>query len=271
MICMNKKAKILLIDDEQVVLDAVSKIASLERWEVDAVLNVQDGLNKLSSNKYELILSDIMMPDKDGFQLLEELYSMQVKVPVIMITGFSTVENAVKSLYNGAIDFIPKPFTYEEITSSICRGLEYYKIQNKAMEAEKNRKDESIIFVPCPAKYNRLGYMSWMNLENEGSARIGVTNLFIVTIGDIAKIDLLEIDDLMIQGNSCAKFETDNNLIHTCLAPLGGRIVERNERVIADPSLLEKDPFFEGWLFRIIPSDIEFDMKFLIACSSDRI
>jgi DNA-binding NtrC family response regulator len=120
---MNKKAKILLIDDEQVVLDAVSKIASLERWEVDAVLNVQDGLNKLSSNKYELILSDIMMPDKDGFQLLEALYSMQINIPVIMITGYSTVENAVKSLYNGAIDFIPKPFTYEEITSSICRGL----------------------------------------------------------------------------------------------------------------------------------------------------
>ncbi len=123
---MNKKAKILLIDDEQVILDAVSKIASLERWEVDTVLNVQDGLNKLSSNKYELILSDIMMPDKDGFQLLEALYSKQINIPVIMITGFSTVENAVKSLYNGAIDFIPKPFTYEEITSSICRGLELW-------------------------------------------------------------------------------------------------------------------------------------------------
>ncbi len=68
----------------------------------------------------------------------------------------------------------------------------------------------------------------------------------------------------MIQGSSCAKFETDDNLIHTCLAPLGGRIVERNEKIIADPSLLEKDPFFEGWLYRIIPSDIEFDMKFLI-------
>jgi len=268
---VNKKAKILLIDDEQVILDAVSKIASLERWEVDTVMNVEDGLDKLIRNKYELILSDIMMPDKDGFQLLEALYSEQNNIPVIMITGYSTVENAVKSLYNGAIDFIPKPFTYEEITSSICRGLEYREIQKRVAEAEKSGKDESIIFVTCPAKYNRLGYMSWMNLEYEGSARIGATNLFLETIGDISKIDLLENDDLLIQGTTCTKFETEDNLTHNCLAPLGGRIVERNEKIISDPSLLEKDPFFEGWLYRIIPSDIEYDMKYLIPCSSDRI
>ncbi len=267
---MNKKAKILLIDDEQVILDAVSRIASLERWDVDSVLNVQDGLDKLTSNNYELIVCDIMLPDKDGFQFLEELYAKQINIPVIMITGYSTVENAVKSLYNGAIDFIPKPFTYEEIASSICRGLEYNKIQKKVAEAERTGKDESIIFVSCPAQYNRLGYMSWMNLESEGSARIGVTNLFLETIDDITKIDLLEIDETLIQGNSCAKFETDDNLIHTCLAPLGGRIVERNEKLISYPSLLEKDPFFEGWLYRIIPSDIEYDMKYLIPCSSDR-
>jgi DNA-binding NtrC family response regulator len=268
---MNKKTKILLIDDEQLILDAVSRIASLERWDVDSVLNVKSALDKINSNNYKLIVSDIMLPDKDGFQLLEELYTKQINIPVIMITGYSTVENAVKSLYNGAIDFIPKPFTYEEFTSSICRGLEYSKIQERVAEADKTGKDESIIFVSCPAKYKRLGYMSWMELESEGSARIGVTNLFLETIADVIKIDLLEVDNILIQGNSCAMFETDDNLIHTCLAPLGGRILERNEKLISDPSLIEKDPFFEGWLYRIIPTDIEFDMKYLVACSSDRI
>lgn len=267
---MNEKAKILLIDDEQVILDAVSKIASLERWEVDTSKSVEDALNKLSEKKYELILCDIMMPDKDGFQLLETVLSRQINIPVIMITGYSTVENAVKSLYNGAIDFLPKPFTYEEISSSICRGLEYGKIQKKIAKSRKNGKDDSIIFVGCPAKYNRLSYMSWVDIENEGSAKIGVTNLFLVTIEDITKINLLETDNLLIQGNSCATFETEDNLVHNCLAPLGGRIIERNEKIISDPSLLQKDPFFEGWLYRIIPSDIKYDMKYLIPCSSDR-
>jgi DNA-binding NtrC family response regulator len=135
---MKKDTIILIIDDEQVILDAVTKIALSEGWEVDAVLNVKDGLNKLKINKYSLILSDIMMPEMDGFQLLEELYVKQIDIPVIMITGYSTVENAVKSLYKGAIDFIPKPFTIDELVSTMYRGLEYRNIQKKFRESEQN-------------------------------------------------------------------------------------------------------------------------------------
>ena len=268
---MANEEKIIIIDDEQVILDAVSKIASLERWKVDVALNAQDGLKKLSSNQYSLILSDIMMPEMDGFQLLEELYNRHIDIPVIMITGYSTVENAVKSLHKGAIDFIPKPFTFDEIASSINRGLKYRNIQVRLEDAEKSGTNESVIYVSCPPKYKQLGYMSWMNLEYEGAAIVGVTDFFLETIEVTLMVELLEVDELLIQGNSCAKFETNDGLIHTCLAPLGGRIVERNERILANPSLLEKDPFFEGWLYRIIPSDIEYDIKFLNPCSSDRI
>ncbi len=268
---MANEEKIIIIDDEQVILDAVSKIASLERWKVDVALNAKEGLKKLSSNQYSLILSDIMMPEMDGFQLLEELYNRHIDIPVIMITGYSTVENAVKSLHKGAIDFIPKPFTFEEITSSINRGLKYRNIQVRLEDAEKSGTNESVIYVPCPPKYKQLGYMSWMNLEYEGAAVVGVTDFFLETIEDTLMVELLEVDEVLIQGNSCAKFETNDSLIHTCLAPLVGRIVERNERILVDPSLLEKDPFFEGWLYRIIPSDIEYDMKYLNPCSSDRI
>jgi CheY-like chemotaxis protein/glycine cleavage system H lipoate-binding protein len=268
---MANEEKIIIIDDEQVILDALSKVASLERWKVDVALNAKEGLNRLSINQYSLILSDIMMPEMDGFQLLEELYNRHIDIPVIMITGYSTVENAVKSLHKGAIDFIPKPFTFEEITSSINRGLKYRNIQVRLEDAEKSGTNESVIYVPCPPKYKQLGYMSWMNLEYEGAAVVGVTDLFLETIEDTLKVELMEVDEILIQGNSCAKFETNDSLIHTCLAPLGGRIVEINERILVDPSLLEKDPFFEGWLYRIIPSDIEYDMKYLSPCSSDRI
>ncbi|RKZ00106.1 MAG: hypothetical protein DRQ13_01065 [Ignavibacteriae bacterium] len=268
---MANEEKIIIIDDEQVILDAVSKIASLERWNVDVALNAKEGLNKLSSNQYSLILSDIMMPEMDGFKLLEELYNRHIDIPVIMITGYSTVENAVKSLHKGAIDFIPKPFTFEEIASSINRGLNYRNIKVKFEEAEKCSTNDSVIYVPCPPKYKRMGYMSWVNLEYEGAAVVGVTDLFLETIEDTLMVELMEVDELLIQGSSCAKFETNDGLIHTCLAPLGGRIVERNERIFTNPSLLEKDPFFEGWLYRIIPSDIEYDMKYLNACSSDRV
>ncbi len=268
---MNRNTKILLIDDEQVILDAVKKIASLERWDVDTALNVNEGLLKVNSSKYDLILCDIMMPEKDGFYFIEKLNTSKVTTPVIMITGYSTVENAVRSLFHGAIDFIPKPFTYEEITSSICRGLEFGKIQKQIEQAKNKRTNDSLIFVTCPAKYFRLGYMSWMNLEKEGSATVGVTDLFLKTIDSISKIELLETDDIVVQGAAYIKFATYDNLFHSCLSPLGGRIVERNEKITNDPDLLLKDPFFEGWIYRIIPSDIEYDMKYLVHCSSDRV
>jgi len=267
---MQDKEKILIIDDEKVILEAVSKIALAEGLKADSASNAKAALDKLRHNAYSVILCDIMMPEMDGFQLLDELFNRKIKIPVIMITGYSTVENAVKSLAKGAIDFIPKPFTFEELTSSISRGIKYNEIQNKIENANANEEANQIVYVPCPAKYKRLSQISWMNLEYEGAAVIGVSDLFLETINAITKIELMEIDDIIIQGNSCAKFETDDGLIHNCLAPIGGRIVERNEKVFSNPTLLEKDPYFEGWLYRLIPSDIEYDTKYLIPCSSDR-
>ena len=266
---MTYKDKILIIDDEQVILDAVTKIVSSENLEVDSATNAADALDKLSHKKYSLILCDIMMPEMDGFQLLDELYNRKNKTPVVMITGYSTVENAVNSLSKGAIDFIPKPFTFEEISSSISRGLKFNRIALKLEKAKKNGSDETVVFVSCPLKYKRLGHISWMNLESEGLAVIGVSDLYLETISDVKKIELSEVEDIIIQGNSCSKFETSDGLIHTCLAPLGGRIIERNEKLLSEPTLLEKDPYFQGWLYKIIPSDIEYEMKYLIAGGSD--
>ena len=124
------------------------------------------------------------------FTFLDEIQRRRIPTPVIMITGFSTVENAVKSLYKGAIDFVPKPFTFEELNSSINRGIRYYRIQ-KGIEDAKFRNDKtSISYVSGPPKYKRLGNLSWMNLETEGIAVIGATDLFLETIEKLVKIVL---------------------------------------------------------------------------------
>ncbi|MEJ2617205.1 MAG: response regulator, partial [Ignavibacteriaceae bacterium] len=107
---MKKQWDILIVDDEQVVIDAVVKICSSEGYSVDWSIDAKEALGKFEKNSYKLIVCDIMMPDIDGFKLLDELRKIEISSPVIMTTGYSTVENAVNSLYNGAIDFIPKPF-----------------------------------------------------------------------------------------------------------------------------------------------------------------
>ena len=151
-------------------------------------------------------LFDILLPDMDGFSFLEELQKMRKKIPVIMITGYSTAENAVKSIYKGAINFIPKPFTFEELKSSIVRGLQFNILQNKIQNSETDKVNKDVTFVPCPPKYFRFGNISWMNLESEGVACLGVTNLFLETIIELTEIELMEVDESLVQGTTCANF-----------------------------------------------------------------
>jgi FixJ family two-component response regulator/glycine cleavage system H lipoate-binding protein len=267
---MAKDEKILVIDDEQVILDAVSRIVSSEGIKVDVETNSKNALKLLSQKDYSLVLCDILMPEMDGFSVLEEIQNKKINIPVIMITGYSTVENAVTSLYKGAIDFIPKPFSFEELESAINRGLEYYRLQKKVDEAKSQKNVEAITFVPCPPKYFRLGNLSWIKLESEGVAVLGATSLFLETIKGLKNIELMNVDDVIIQGDSCANFVSNDELVHHFLSPVGGRIIERNEILSSEITLMEKDPYFAGWIYKIIPADLEHDMKFLVSCASDR-
>ncbi|MFA7290526.1 MAG: hypothetical protein WC055_16755 [Melioribacteraceae bacterium] len=182
-----------------------------------------------------------------------------------MTTGYSTVENAVQSLYQGAIGFIPKPFTIDEMESLIHRSIKFAQISR--LEIFSTNK---IIYIPGPAKYLRFGYNSWILSENDGSALIGLTDYLIKTTENITSIELFNIDEEILQGNVCVKVSTDDGLTHSILSPLSGRIIQKNERLLDDPSLIEKDPYFEGWLYRIIPNEFEYETKHLIPCSSDR-
>ncbi|MBS4035140.1 MAG: response regulator [Ignavibacterium sp.] len=268
---MNKTADILVIDDEQVILDAVIKICSLENYTVDTALNVKNAIEKISSNYYKIIICDIMMPDGDGFQIIDELHNKKIDSSIIMTTGYSTVENAVKSLYNGAIDFIPKPFTVDELLNSLYRANKYQEIKNKLEQVSSHQNGNHLYYVPCPSKYFRLGYSSWMVQERDGSVLIGISDLFLKTVDSIKNIEFQNREDEIAQGISCLTIISEEDRAHKILSPVSGRIVEVNEKLKDHPSLIEKDPYFEGWIYRVIPVDPEYEQKNLIPCSSDRI
>ena len=268
---MTKTSDILVIDDEQVVIDAVIKICALDNYTVDVAMTVSQAIEKLSHNNYEIIISDIMMPDGDGFQILDEAHNRNLDSAIIMMTGFSTVENAVNSLYKGAIDFIPKPFTVDELLNSVFRANKYRKIISKLNQMSMKNQNGEILYVNCPAKYFRLGYSSWMCQERDGSVLIGVCDLFLKTIDSVKEIEFREPESEIVQGISCATITSSDDRVHKILSPVSGRIVEVNNNLKASSSLIEKDPYFEGWIYRVIPMDIGYEQKLLIPCSSDRL
>lgn len=267
---MSKSTNILVIDDEQVIIDAIVKICKLEDYSIDSALTISEAFEKISQNKYEIILCDIMMPDGDGFQILEQIQTKYNNTLVIMMTGYSTVENAVNSLYNGAVDFIPKPFTVDELLSSLYRARRIKLLKEQRKQILSRTENIEICFVDCPAKYFRLGCSSWLVEERDGSVLVGVCDIFLKAIESVVEIDLLMPEEELIQGISCITIKSENDRIHKVLSPISGRVIEVNDKLKINPKLIEKDPYFDGWVYRVIPADIGYELKKLVPCSSDR-
>ena len=268
---MDQIKKILAIDDEQVIIDAILKACSLENYSVDFTLSIKTAIQKIKKNYYSIIICDIMMQDGDGFQVLEEIQTQNIDSAIIMMTGYSTVENAVKSLYQGAIDFIPKPFTVDELLSSLSRASKYQEIIKKQEKFSRKETEHKLLYVTCPVKYLRLGYSSWIFRENDGSVLIGVCDILLKTIESIKELELLDPEDEIVQGICCFTIKTGNERIHRIHSPISGRIIEVNQNLKINPNLIEKDPYFEGWVYRVIPKDVDYEIKHLIPCSSDRL
>jgi glycine cleavage system H lipoate-binding protein len=180
-----------------------------------------------------------------------------------MMTGYSTVENAVKSLTStGAVDYISKPFTADELLTVIRRSLRCGLLLEQAETAGLPRSN-SMSYVPCPANYYKLGYVSWVLMEDEGTARIGVSDLFLKAAEGIRSFELSAPGEVLAQGIPCAVANSPDGAAHSIMCPMGGKILEVNLDAQSTPSLVEKDPYFRGWLYRILPSNPASDLQWL--------
>jgi len=173
------------------------------------------------------------------------------------------VENAVKSLTStGAVDYIPKPFTADELLTVIRRSLRCGMLLNEAESASLPRSG-AMSYVPCPANYHRLGYASWALMEDKGTALIGVSDLFLRAAEGIKAFELSLPGEDLLQGIPCTEMTSPDGSIHNIMCPLSGRILEVNTQAQSDPSLVERDPYFRGWLYRILPSNPASDLQWL--------
>ncbi len=108
---MNKQNyKILVVDDEREILESLKKNLILEGYCVEISEGSEEALEKIKNDKFHIVLTDIVMPGIDGIELLREIKSYDALSQVIMMTGYSTMDKTIKSLENGANDYILKPF-----------------------------------------------------------------------------------------------------------------------------------------------------------------
>ncbi len=116
--------RILVIDDETIIRVSCERALIPEGYGVKSASSGEEGLALMEKEPFDLILLDIKMPDMDGIEALERIKERWPEIEVIMITGYGTVETAVKSLKLGAFNYIEKPFSPDTLLSAVKEALE---------------------------------------------------------------------------------------------------------------------------------------------------
>src|ERR1700729_2151486 len=101
--------RVLVIDDEPDIRESLETLLTMEGYSVDLAQNGTEGLNRLESRGYDIVLLDLVMPDKSGMEVISEFRARDRETPVFMITAYGSVEAAVEALKLGATDYFSKP------------------------------------------------------------------------------------------------------------------------------------------------------------------
>ncbi|HLE05643.1 MAG TPA: response regulator, partial [Anaerolineales bacterium] len=110
---------ILVVDDDEVVLGAVCKALRPDNYAIDTAQSADEALKLLSDSSYRLVITDLMMPGMDGLELLQHIHDMGAKSETIMITGYPTIQTALRAKRLGAFEYVTKPFTRQELRSVV--------------------------------------------------------------------------------------------------------------------------------------------------------
>lgn len=143
----DNKPKILIIDDEAAICDACSQVLNESGYLVEMSFDGGNGLKKLDDFNPDVVFVDLKMPGMGGMDVLEKIREKDKNIVPIVITGYATIESAVESMKRGAFDFLPKPFTSEELRIITRRALEKRRISLEAehFRVEKERMRQNFI------------------------------------------------------------------------------------------------------------------------------
>lgn len=255
---MNSQFDILLVEDEQVVIDATRRTLLPEGFSVDEAPDVASALQRLQQNSYKLILCDLMLPNVSGIELVEKVKRELPNVPVIMVTGYATLENAIRSFKVGAFDFMPKPFDIEELLGVVYRGINHFEALQDL--ATRTKPDASTASLDRDKRYF-LGEHSWAKLDRDGVCVCGVGETFPYRMGEIQRVEFSSVNAEVLQGNACVKIISQEDLVNKVWAPVSGKVVATNSRIEQDVNLIDADPYGLGWLVKIMPTNLRSELE----------
>ncbi|MBI1354365.1 MAG: response regulator [Acidobacteria bacterium] len=138
---LDSRGRILIIDDEEVIRDSLETLLGLERFEVHTAVDGAKGLAALGNRAYDLVLLDLMLPDRSGLEVLEQIRETDSATPVVMLTAYGSVETAVKAVRLGADDFFTKPWNNDKLVLGIEQTITRRRLESENARLRQELRD----------------------------------------------------------------------------------------------------------------------------------
>ncbi|HXZ27483.1 MAG TPA: sigma-54 dependent transcriptional regulator [Terriglobales bacterium] len=131
---------ILIVDDEAAIRESLETLLQMEGFEVESAGSGEEGLARLANRPFDLMLLDFALPDRNGLEVLQELRQRDSQLAVIMITAYGTVENAVRAMQSGAVNFIQKPWDNEKLLADVRAAVARHRAEEENVQLKRALK-----------------------------------------------------------------------------------------------------------------------------------
>ena len=263
------KANILVVDDDTAVCKSVASVLENEGYTVDMVFSGEEAVERAQQKKYALAIVDMMLPGISGIEVLQEIKKSNPNITVIMITGYPSIKTAVQAIKLSAFDYIPKPFTPNELRGLVARALER-RLTYEEIAAQTGINEETLVQIAIPDDIYCIPEHSWAKAEASGQVRIGMHHIFSRSIRGIAALEFPKKNEMCYQGEVCLRIVDTQKQVLRLWAPVSGKVIAVNEEIARDYAKLTHDPYQEGWLLIMEPLHFAEDIKNLIPTSQEK-
>ena len=252
-------ARILAVDDEAIVLDSFRKILVAAGYAIDTVESGREALGLVQRNKYDFVFTDLKMPEMDGLDVVKGVKHFSPESDVVVITGYATIESAVNAMKYGAMDYVQKPFTEDELVefTKKCLIRRHDRMQKglsptvRVVTTDRLRAHEFRL----PGGMFISSSHVWVSITVPGIVRLGMDDFARKMIGHIDGIDLpaegvaLKRGDPLFsirQGGRTATFHT----------PISGVVQSLNTDLPQNLDWLERHTYENGWVCSMKPDHL---------------
>ncbi|HID40007.1 MAG TPA: response regulator [Calditrichaeota bacterium] len=262
----NPKAKILAVDDEPIILDSFRKILVLDGYSVDTVESGKEAISLLKNHHYDFVFTDLKMPEMDGVEVTKTVKNIRPDIDVIIITGYATVETAVETMKYGAMDYVQKPFSEDELLDLVNKSLikRTEKIKDKLRPrvqiirlSEKENSISNEFLIPGGVFISE-GH-TWMSIDQGGTVLVGLDDFARKVIGQIDSIDFPNLGMHVQRGKTLFSIIQDNRAI-PFKSPISGTVSKINNALAQDKDKFSVTPYEKNWICKIETDDIDTDI-----------